>query len=1584
MGNTTTSTHKVIVTDGGTLKTVTNEAKGLNAELDKASKTSKTMSQAKEKSGPIMQSRMYDNARAGRGTGAEGRDFANQAQGLGGLVRVYATFAANLFAVSAAYNALSKAADTANMVKGLDQLGAASGRNLGTLAQNLVKATDNAVSLREAMQATAMASSSGMSNKDILRMAEGAKKASQALGVDMTDALSRISRGITKLEPELLDEIGIFVRVDTAARDYARSVGKPVTALTELERRAAFANATLTQVEKKFGDIQIDANPYNQLLATLKNLATEGLNVVNMFLGPLIKVLSESPTALAVAIAGIGGVLLKQALPAISQWREELELSADIAAKTAKETDDFYKEFSSGRLEQSSSKQAVALRNANTQIQTNIASLNQLGAISSRTNLGKAVSAYTDNASEANLEKVFEASEKRKQTIAKAIAKDIGDAKRQQYQEELAQIQQIEAASARMRSQQKIQAQAAAAYAQSTGSNGYFSQGQVLSRISQRAEAANTSARIVSVAAENSRFLGATDAFVQAMGSINKAVETNKISKLGGVMTAARSGVAILTGAITTLASGLMGLFGWIGLIISVGSVLLDFFRDNEKEANAASDALKTFDQSIDNVIRTTERLSKLSPVENMSLDAIQARSNALNDLAESAQTAIDKVNKEVLSRDTSEKITGGIAKFFGYGSENELADLLVKQVSASLELAGNAPKLQKSKQELLELTKTNGGESLKDKILSDKKFASTLGGKLANLAKEAKDINLVASDAASATTALTKARQDLANSFKTNDPMNNMAQTLISASTSLANALDSPIDNLSEILKLTREIASTGLLPDSAMYNIYSTTKSLEDLQAQYANVTQQSTKAKNALTSYQEANKYNVGNKTQELYGVEVKSLTGKSGTTVVDKSPSMEAYITSLDNSAEQIGKQIREKSDYLRTVATDTFKKAADLVSMKIQEGFTKAANTVTKAKYAGIAGDEAAIAKNFELKDKELAAQAQSISMLGQFTMAGYKATDMMIKMNADAVIAGTKNMDMRDMPPAVREMVYAANRDLQFLEMKGKINTVGDLNNAIKQNPLLEPQLRGMLGEVQAKQSIAVQLAQIKADRGAGAIEKERETREARTARDILVESREASLTTENAKAALELRKENKYILESEYLKELQIIEAQKLSNEYKAEEKRLSDAILNAKTTEDAKAIERFEADKTFAKKKFEDDQKRQKSSFDSKIGISKTSEETALKNSLDAAAETRANTAFENSQAQLDLDIQSLETAKSRNLVTEDDYNKRLASLQITQAEAKARKDIDTINSKFKKDSESLVKTINDTNSSPKVLEQANADLRAMEASRDGEIAAVNRSTEAVRVKNQALTEETQITKALRDTALDFASDFSDALFEATQTGKYDFKDMVDSMINDLARLILKIQMNNFAIQMMGGDVSKKSGGGGFDLMSLGKAAISWIAGPVAPAGGMPTGMSPEQMALAGYRNGGAFANGVEMFAKGGSFTNSIVNSPTLFKFAKGTGLMGEAGPEAIVPLRRDANGNLGVSSAGGSTQVVVNNYSSEKATTKESVDSRGNRRIEVEIGDMVAGEISRMGSNAQSSIKNTFGSKPQLIRR
>ena len=334
------------VSDNGTAKKATDAAERLKKAYDAAGASAKNMGTGAggSQTGMSAQARAastaelvaYNRQRAvSQGTGAESRDFAKQAEGLGGLVRLYATFAANVFAVTAAFNALSRAMDTTNMVKGLNQLGAASGVALGTLSQRLVQATDGAISLRDAMEATVKASAAGIKSQDILRLGNVAKQASQALGVDMTDAINRLSRGVVKLEPELLDELGIFTKIDPAVKTYAERLNKTASELTDFERRQAFLNAVLEEGEKKFSAINIDANPYSKLAATFKDLVQNGLELVNKVLAPLVGFLSQSPTLLGAAIGGLAALLIKQAIPAIGQVRAGLADAAERARGVA-------------------------------------------------------------------------------------------------------------------------------------------------------------------------------------------------------------------------------------------------------------------------------------------------------------------------------------------------------------------------------------------------------------------------------------------------------------------------------------------------------------------------------------------------------------------------------------------------------------------------------------------------------------------------------------------------------------------------------------------------------------------------------------------------------------------------------------------------------------------------------------------------------------------------------------------------------------------------------------------------------------------------------------------------------------------------------------------------------------------------------------------------------------------------------------------------------------------------------------------------------------------------------------------------
>lgn len=112
----------------------------------------------------------------------------------------------------------------------------------------------------------------------------------------------------------------------------------------------------------------------------------------------------------------------------------------------------------------------------------------------------------------------------------------------------------------------------------------------------------------------------------------------------------------------------------------------------------------------------------------------------------------------------------------------------------------------------------------------------------------------------------------------------------------------------------------------------------------------------------------------------------------------------------------------------------------------------------------------------------------------------------------------------------------------------------------------------------------------------------------------------------------------------------------------------------------------------------------------------------------------------------------------------------------------------------------------------------------------------------------------------------------------------------------------LAAKLANALFGEDFLGGG---KGGGKGADIGGWVGKAFSGIMGLFAAQG-------------AAFQQGGRLTT----FAQGG-----IVSSPTVFRFAGGAGLMGEAGPEAIMPLKRLPSGQLGVAASGGGMSVVMN---------------------------------------------------------
>ncbi|WP_443113316.1 phage tail tape measure protein [Herbaspirillum seropedicae] len=162
--------------------------------------------------------------------------------------------------------------------------------------------------------------------------------------------------------------------------------------------------------------------------------------------------------------------------------------------------------------------------------------------------------------------------------------------------------------------------------------------------------------------------------------------------------------------------------------------------------------------------------------------------------------------------------------------------------------------------------------------------------------------------------------------------------------------------------------------------------------------------------------------------------------------------------------------------------------------------------------------------------------------------------------------------------------------------------------------------------------------------------------------------------------------------------------------------------------------------------------------------------------------------------------------------------------------------------------------------------------------------------------------------------------ARGMEDAWANFVTTGKLDFSGLTKSVIADIAKMQARAAVSglfNFAISA----VSSYFGGGSGGESSSAATANYWQS----QVGG---GQGLKANALGGVYQSPSLS----------AYSGQVVASPTLFAFAKGAGLMGEAGPEGIFPLKRGPNGALGVQAfgAGGQIQVTttVNVYSDGRA--------------------------------------------------
>lgn len=135
------------------------------------------------------------------------------------------------------------------------------------------------------------------------------------------------------------------------------------------------------------------------------------------------------------------------------------------------------------------------------------------------------------------------------------------------------------------------------------------------------------------------------------------------------------------------------------------------------------------------------------------------------------------------------------------------------------------------------------------------------------------------------------------------------------------------------------------------------------------------------------------------------------------------------------------------------------------------------------------------------------------------------------------------------------------------------------------------------------------------------------------------------------------------------------------------------------------------------------------------------------------------------------------------------------------------------------------------------------------------------------------------------------------------------------------------------------------------------------------------------PLAAAIGSINWGGLFAAN----AKGGvydspslsAYSGGVYNTPTFFKFARGAGVFAEAGPEAIMPLSRTADGKLGVKAQGaGNVSIVINNTVSDQVeATAQPRMNNGQLEIEVLVQKVLTRDMGRNGPITQG-LAQTFG--------
>lgn len=1559
--------------------------------------------------------------RGATGYGARGndaRDFARQAQGLGGLVHVYAAVAANVYATSEAFNALSKAMDVVIMKQSMDLFAASTGVNVRTLTDEVMRLTDQALKLPDATRLVNLGVGAGIAGDQLKQLAVIAKGASAALGRDLNDSMDRLVRGIAKIEPELLDELGITIRAGQAYEMYAKSIGAVADELTGYQRMQAYTNAVIGQGLEKFEAIaeQVEVNAFTKLAAQIKNTTDAALGFVGTGLTPMINGLLEIPGAVQGLMALAGVKLAQLAMPALTSFKENaLKEAQDLANKTnqirlsAEAATNAM--IASQRSISSTALAKIDVLNS-TQIKENTEDLithstRLFGANSKITK--ELVSQLETSGSLAGKEEL------RASLIEKAQARQLAAATK------IAQLeQQGVTSSAALSKAQQQERSAKATLARLQDLQEAETQINSLMREREKVEASitqlqsgtlNNSQKLVQLEAQRKQLVAEQKATLLAIGdtygrmskqasdyysymqmtSAAYAKERQEItnSAIGSVsvfgrtlserVTAASTAITALAttakGAMTSVGNFVLG--PW-GALISIAAIAFDplarwagIINEFSDEVTSAQENLERFGKSsatyLDKVTAALANTTRGSEKFGQIVDQVSKNVDSMTDAINRQFEAMEKYKKEYEGSNWFQKafmtrpedldvsgIVSGFADIFEKIKTTGLGKTKATSIIAeALGIKASQKALQDLVLELDTLTKAKGNLEAKAAFgisSAERAEAQASLERLAALQKQIQSLPDLADKLKEAQRASVALLVDVEKSTQA------IGKALDNAD-SFAPILESNLKKLQDPVNTLTEDARQMI----GVINQFDRTKSASALEAMLVNVnrlTEQTIPGVTELISHLSKSQAFQVSESGKDYGQEALDRINAQ----VLATNELMRNIAAADQRLKDMKSDSRSPLKFIEN--------AEQNLSSLIEQLKLLLAGTygVATGALAGAASTKGAFPKppkgkegksaldvELELKRSSLELDRQAVTLLKD-----------RIDLNAKLGITSEADLYTQYEKAAISRNVRDYELDLVEIQKKSK-----DMPKAAAENyrQIASEQAKTSL-ELKNQQA-SLQAQELSAQNMYNAA-KNRLSAEADVLR-ILDES--YALQSKFGIGDSSLQVQNKVA------QEINKLEAQRVASYGKIDaiQQRLSNGnkVVTDETITRLRTEERL-LDVVEEQIKLTDKLLTLQLSYE--ISTERASKSISLLNdSLTLANEGYLAVSAITSTIK-DTEEKALKAFKDRIALVGLDESlsyeeKKLTILQLQAAESKRRFELELQVAKLRSKSNNLSTLGEDFGT---ILEGKYAEFLGQykglaESAAEGVAASIDEGVNTLfdRIRAGEGFNVSAVAGAIATTMENAAYDFMEGQVKSLM---YQLLGIGDPIKMQELNLLQQIAINTGSAAAAG-SASSSSGflGGIFGSAFGGSGGFNWTDAGASQA---------QALGMSYWAKGGAFnTSGVEKFAKGGTFTNSIVSEPTFMKFAKGDGFnlgqIGEAGPEAVMPLRRDSQGNLGVINTGGGANVVVNVINKAEGTEAKTTETRnadGSRSIEVVIEKAV--ETGLFNGRFDKALSSNFG--------